>query len=354
MSNKTEQPTPKKLKDAVKKGQVAFSKDANNVLTYILGLAMIFLMAKAISAGFAEYYKETIQLIADDPMNPEVWNETASRALSLTFRLVAPIIFSITIFGVALNYGQVGVIFAFDSIKPKIEKLNPIAQLKNIFSVKGLFEFAKTLLKLGFVFLLGYVTVKGSLGDLLRLSLAPGEAVVPQGAQVARHFLTTIAIVFVGLGALDFAFQRWQWKKGLMMTKDEVKREYKESEGDPEIKAERKAIHQEIVNQDVSQGVARADAVVVNPTHLAIAIEYKKGITPAPKVTIKGRAHLAKKIIKLAKKRDIPIIRDITLAHALIDTKVDHYVPKELYEAVAEVLLFAWKIRRETGDGYGV
>lgn len=354
MSEKTEEPTPKKLKDARKKGQVAFSRDANNVMTYILGLALIFAVSRGIAAGFSEFYKEMIALISDDPMNSAVWGESASRALSLTFRKVAPVIFSITIFGIALSYGQVGVLFSADSMKPKLDKINPIKQLKNIFSVKGLFEFAKTLLKLFFVFLLGYITVKGSLGDLLRLSLAPGEAVVPQGAQVARHFLTTIALVFVGLGALDFAFQRWQWKKDLKMSKDEVKREYKESEGDPEIKAERKAIHQEIVNQDVQQGVARADAVVVNPTHLAIAIEYKKGVTPAPKVTIKGRAHLAKKIIKLAKKKDIPIIRDITLAHALIDTKVDHYVPKELYEAVAEVLLFAWKIRRETGDGYGV
>ncbi|HVS01992.1 MAG TPA: EscU/YscU/HrcU family type III secretion system export apparatus switch protein [Thermoanaerobaculia bacterium] len=350
MSNKTEQPTPKKLRDARKKGDVAFSKDANNVLTYLAGIALVFLTAKGIGHALEDYYRELLALAASDGLlDHEAWVEAVRRSLALSFRLLAPVVFPIAGIGLLLAYAQVGVIFTGESMKPKLDKLNPINQLKNIFSTKGLFEFGKTLVKLGMVFLLGWLTVQGSLAVLLRLGFSPTPAVLSQGAGVAKHFLWTVGLVFVGLGGLDFAFQRWQWKKKLMMTKDEVKREYKESEGDPLIKQERRQIHHEIINQDVQQAVVGADAVVVNPTHLAVAVAYKKGQMAAPKVAIKGRERLAKKIVKLARKHDVPIVRDRILARALFEVDVDAYVPQELYEAVAEVLMFAWRLRREAG-----
>src|SRR5207302_4435209 len=122
--------------------------------------------------------------------------------------------------------------------------------------------------------------------------------------------LWMVGIVFIGVAGLDFLFQRMQWKKKHKMSKDEVKQEYKESEGDPHIKQERKQIHHEIVNQDVEHAMSTADAVVVNPTHIAVAIEYKKGKMNAPKVTAKGQELLAKRILKIAKKRDVPVVRD--------------------------------------------
>ena len=352
MAEKTEPPSPKKLRDAKKKGDVAFSKDANSVLTYLLGISMIFATAGGIARGFANFYRNIIDMAMTAPLHSPNWSAASGEALRLTFVLIAPVIFAIAGFGLLLSYAQVGVIFTAENMKPKLSKLNPMQQLKGWFSMKGLFEFAKTLLKLGFVFLLGYMSIKGSIVAILRLGFLSTQHVFVQLADIAKDFLFTVGAVFVGLGALDFAFQRWQWKKKLKMSKDEIKREFKEDEGDPQIKGERKQIHMEIINQDVGQAVSKADAVVVNPTHVAVTVQYTKGQMAAPKVTAKGREVLARKIISLAKKKNVPIVRDITLAWALFEVDVDDYVPRELYEAVAEVLMFAWKIRREAGDGF--
>jgi flagellar biosynthetic protein FlhB len=346
---KTEEPTPKKLRDARKKGDVATSRDANSALTYLCGIALIFAVGGHIGAGFREFWQETIDLISQESLGPEVWPAAMSRTLTLSFRLLAPIVFPVAAFGVLVSFAQVGVLFSAESMKPSLNKLNPLNQLKNIFSAKGLFEFAKSVLKIACVFLLGYSAVSGSLALLLSLGHLPAESTLLVGSGVARSFLWTVGMVFVGIAALDFGFQRFQWKKKLKMSKDEVKREYKEQEGDPHIKQERKQIHHEIINQDVEKAVGSADAVVVNPTHYAVCVEYKKGQMAAPKVTAKGQELLARRIIKLAKKRDVPIVRDRRLARALFEVDVDNHVPRELYEAVAEVLMFAWKLRRERG-----
>lgn len=353
MSEKTEEPTPKKLRDARKKGNVAMSKDANSALTYLLAIALLYLGLRGLGTAFEVLYREGIALAGSQTFEPDVLAGAAIGAIKVTLRSLAPVIFPLAAFGVLVAFAQVGPLLSAESLKPKLSKLNPLAQLKNIFSVKGLFEFAKTVLKLGVVMLLGWLVIKGSMADILRLGLVPAEAMLPEAARIARHFLWIVGIVFVGLAGLDFGFQRWQWKKGLKMTKDEVKREYKEQEGDPEIKAERRSIHHELVNQDMPRAMATADAVVVNPTHFAVAIEYKKDRMAAPKVTAKGQSLIAQRIIRLAKKNDVPIVRDIKLARALYRVQLDDHVPKELYETVAEVLMFAWKVRREAGgDGF--
>lgn len=349
MSEKTEEPTAKKLQDARKKGDVAFSRDASSALTYLAGISLIFLTAGAMAAGFREMWQEAIDLVRQEAFGPDVWAGALRRTLTLTFRLLAPVVFPIALLGLLVGFAQVGVVLSGHSMKPDLKKLNPMNQLKGIFSVKGLFEFAKSLLKILVVFVLGYLAIRGSLALLLAIGYLPAPAMMSEGAGVAKHFLWTVGMAFVGLAGLDFFFQRKQWKKKLMMSKDEVKREYKESEGDPHVKQERKQIHHEIINQDVERAMETADAVVVNPTHLAVAVEYKKGRMGAPKVTAKGQELLAKRIVKIAKRRDVAIVRDRKLARALFEVDVDAHVPRELYEAVAEVLMFAWKLRREKG-----
>jgi flagellar biosynthetic protein FlhB len=346
---KTEEPTQKRLQDARKKGDVAVSKDANSALTYLAGITLIFFGGAAIQSGFRDFWQETIDLISMESFGPEIWPAVLQRTITLTFRMLAPILFPIVAFGVLVSFAQVGVLFSAESMKPSLNKLNPLSALKNIFSAKGLFEFAKSLLKISMVFLLGYSAVAGSLSVLLAIGHLPAESTLIVGSDVARKFLWMVGMVFVGIAGLDYFFQRVQWKKKLKMSKDEVKREYKESEGDPHIKQERKQIHHEIINQDVEKAVSTADAVIVNPTHFAVAVEYKKGQMNAPKVTAKGQELLAKRIIKLAKRKDVPIVRDRRLARALFSVDVDSHVPRELYEAVAEVLMFAWKLRRERG-----
>jgi flagellar biosynthetic protein FlhB len=349
MSEKTEEPTPKKLQDARKKGDVAMSRDASSAVTYLAGISLLFLTAGAMAAGFREIWQEVIELVRQEAFGADVFAGALRRALTLTFRMLAPVVFPVALVGLLMGFAQVGVILSGHSLKPSLGKLNPLNQLKGIFSVKGIFEFAKSLLKILVVFVVGYAAIRGSLQLLLSIGYLPARVMLSEGAGVARHFLWTVGMAFVGLAGLDYFFQRKQWKKKLMMSKDEVKREYKESEGDPHVKQERKQIHHEIINQDVEHAMKTADAVIVNPTHLAVAVEYRKGQMAAPKVTAKGQELLAKRIVKLAKRRDVAIVRDRKLARALFEVDVDSHVPRELYEAVAEVLMFAWRLRRERG-----
>ena len=351
MAEKTEQPTPKKLREARKKGNVAFSRDANSVATYIAGVVVLFLLAPAIMQLFSSLYREMIAMIATDPMAPDSWTGLMKHGLVGGLMVIAPFAFSLAIFGLALGLAQTGMNVSAENMKPKLNKLNPMNRLKQWFSPRGLFEFIKTLLKLLLVFFIGYLVIRGEIANIIRMVFLQPLEIAPYFQKLSKSILFRIAMVFAVVGAVDFFFQRKQWKKKLMMSKEEVKREFKESEGDPLIKSQRKQLHQQLINQSVPRAVARADVVTVNPTHLAVVLEYNREVMVAPKVTAKGQDHLARKIIELAKKHQVPIVRDITLTRALFEVEVDEYIPPELFEVVAEILLFAWKMREEAEAG---
>jgi type III secretion YscU/HrpY family protein len=350
MSDKTEEPTQKRLNDAKKKGDVAMSRDASGVGGYVAGVALLGATAAAISASFTFLYREAVARAGEQRLEPRSLLELLGASGEGILRASIPLVAAVAVAGVALGFAQVGVVLSAESLKPDLKKLNPLSKLKSWFSPKGMFELLKTFLKLACVLVLGYVAAKGSLTAVLRLGYTDAAATLRIVADLCRHFLLTIAVVFVGLGGADYIFQRKQWKKKLMMSKDEVKREYKEQEGDPHVKGHRKQLHQEMAMQDVGEAVRTADAVTVNPTHLAVALRYDRNTMVAPKVATKGRDALARKIVELAKKHEVPIVRDITLTRALFDLEIDANVPRELYAAVAEVLTFAWKVRQEEGE----
>lgn len=347
MAEKTEQPTPKKLREARKKGNVAFSRDANGVATYIAGVAVLFLIAPGVARLFTSLYTEMIHMMVTAPLSSDSWNGLMKHGLSGGLQIILPFVFSLAVVGLVLGLAQTGMNVSAENMKPKLNKLNPMNRLKQWFSPSGLFEFVKTLLKLFIVFFIGYLVIKSEIFNIIRLVFVQSLEIGPYFQKLSKSLLFRVAMVFAVIGAVDFFFQRKQWKKKLMMTKDEVKREFKESEGDPLIKGQRKQLHMQMISQSVPRAVARADAVTVNPNHLAVVIEYDRETMVAPKVTAKGQEHLARKIIELAKKYNVPIIRDVTLTRALFEVEVDEYIPEELFEAVAEVLLFAWKMREE-------
>lgn len=346
MGEKTEQPTAKKLREARRQGNVAMSKDASGVGVFLIAVALAFATATAAAAAFERLFREVVRAAAQGAAReaaPAFLGET----LGLVVRLSAPLLLAAAGVGLCLGLAQTGLAVSAQSLKPDLNKLNPGKQLKAWFSAKGMFELAKTLLKLATVLLLGYLTAAASLRTILRLGYAGPAAVALLAGGLGRSFLWRVGLVFVGVAGLDFGFQRWQWKKKLMMSKDDVKQEYKESEGDPHVKGHRRQLQHEMASGDVRRGVKRADAVVVNPTHLAVAIEYKRGETAPPRVTAKGRERTAQKIKSLARRHGVPVVRDVGLARALFALEVEDHVPGELYDAVAEILLLAWKLREE-------
>ncbi len=348
---KTEQPTEKKIRDARKKGQVFKSND--------LTQAFLFMTASAVLAFAGGRFVSDLEDIMRSFFAPEVLagqvtdTQMLARMGAAWFRalvMLAPMLIALAAIAGFVTFLQVRGLFSPEVLQPKLEKLNPLQGLKNIFAQSRTYiELIKNLLKFGIVFALVYVTLKGSLHDIVLASRVGLAESARLASTLMFQLLFRIGAVFVAVGAADFLLQKKLYTKNLMMTKDEVKREYKESEGDPTIKQARRQAHEELSSNNMMQNVPQADAVVVNPTHLAVAIRYDEGTMVAPRVTAKGREVMAAKIRELAETNKIPIVRNVTLAHGLFEVEVGREVPEDLYEAVAEVLNWVYQLSEAAG-----
>jgi flagellar biosynthesis protein FlhB len=349
MAEKTEEPTPKRLRDAKRDGNIAFSQDLPAAASFLGGMVLIVFWAPRIAAEFKRLFEAAVAAIpaVNGTRTDFLWQEPFRQASLGWLTATLPVLVVLTLAGVIAAMVQAGVTFTPKKLAPSFDKLNPAQGLKKIFSAKGAIELLKTAFKLAVVITIGYGAVAGAIEWILPLHRVELGAFYAILAKVARSFAFQVAFAFAVIAGFDYFLQWKQWKKGLMMSRDEVKREYKEQEGDPMVKSQRKALHQELANQQIVREVRLADAVVVNPTHLAVAVRYEKDGMAAPRVTAKGGGALAKEMLKVARRHDIPIVRDVPLAHALFAVEMGRYVPQDLYEAVAEVLLFARQLREQ-------
>jgi len=269
-------------------------------------------------------------------------------AWSKVLILMAPLLGALVIVSVAGNFIQVKSLFAPEVIKPKFEKLNPISGFKNIFfSPNTYLELAKNLIKFIVVLWVLYLAIKGSLRDIIPTAGMRLDQTASLAGRLMNSMMFKVGAVFAVLGAADFMIQKKLFMKKMKMSKEEVKQEYKEQEGDPHIKHMRKHLMHQLMHGSVAQNVPKATAVVANPTHLAVAIRYEEASMQAPRITAKGQDSMALKIIEIAKEHKVPVIRNIGLAHVLIDLEIGHEIPEDLYEAVAEVLNFVYQLAAE-------
>ncbi|MCY1515742.1 Yop proteins translocation protein U [compost metagenome] len=340
---KTEQPTGKKLREAREKGDVAHSKDFTQTL---LVLAMFgYMLGNA--HGIVESLGRLILLPSTLVGMPfeRALPVALDAALREAVALVLPFVLIVLIVGMFSEFLQVGVLLAFEKLKPSAKKLNVMANLKNMFSKKSLVELLKSLIKIAFLSVLVTLVVRDALPELMAVphsGLAGLEAGV---GGMMRTLVVNIAFAYVVISLADFIWQRMQYRKGLMMSKEEIKQEFKEMEGDPHIKHKRKHLHQEMVMHGAVANTRKASVLVTNPTHLAIAIYYEPGETPLPVVLAKGEGALAEQMMKAAREAGVPVMQNIPLARALMaDAQADQYIPSELIEPVAEVLRLVRKM----------
>jgi flagellar biosynthesis protein FlhB len=343
---KTEKPTPKKLREARKKGQVSKSKDITQ--------SVVFLTAAAVLAFAGPLFVASAKALFSDSFRPELLTgelraDEVMRRLGYgggqMLMLSAPFLAAVTVAAVAVEFLQVQALFAPEAIQFKADKLNFIKGLQNIFGKsKTYLELAKNLVKFAMVSGLLYFVVRGSLRDIILSARANPETTGKLGASLMFTLLFRVGILFLLLGAADFLLQKKLHLKELMMSKYEVKKEYKEDEGDPHIRHQRRHLHQQILAQSMVQNVPRASVVVVNPTHLAVAIQYDELSMSAPQVTAKGQEKMARSIRELAVKSGVPITRNVALAHSLFQVELGGEIPEELYEAVAEVLNWVYQL----------
>ncbi len=344
---KTEQPTPKRLREARKKGQVFKSRDLEAVVVLMaifgaLGLSYSFMVTelhKLMEACFG--------LVG----RPEIYMEDVYALGQMAFmsvvKLSAPILVAGTVLAAIAGFLQVGPVFSVEPLKPEMKKLNAIENLKNMMKPKTLVELLKNIVKIFAVFILAYTVLKGMLEPFLLTVTTSLEGSSKLGGMILMKFMIRFLILFLVIALIDLFLQRREYMKNLKMTKEEVKREYKEDEGDPLIKGHRRQLHMEMAMGDVRQKVKNADAVVTNPTHLAIALQYDKKNMVAPQVVAKGQRLFAEYIRELAKEYDIPIVRNVPLAWSLIELEIEDEIPEPLYVAVAEILSFVYRLKQD-------
>lgn len=339
MSDKTEQPTPKKLRDARNEGQIAKSQELPATATTIGLFLVVFVGWEYFFNVFSELFHLPI-IMMNRPFD-DIFYPTLFGVLICITKIVLPIILTVMLLGMVSNLIQVGFLFSVKAAMPKLSNMNPKQWFQKTFSVKNLVEFIKSSIK---VVVIGWVAMIVVKRHIISLQLIPRRgigAVFSSLGIIMFELAMYVSGVMVLLAALDYLFQRWQHLKKLKMSKDEVKREYKEMEGDAQIKSKRKQLHQELIAEGTAQTTRKATVLVTNPTRIAIALYYEEGETPLPMVIAKGEGALARRMVAAAKEEGIPIMQNVPLARALLsEGEENEYIPGSLIQQVADVLLW--------------
>ena len=343
-ASKTEDATPKKLEDARKRGQVAQSRDLN---TWIMLLAATLLIGTATPVMFADltdflrdFLAQAHTMSGTPGSIGMILTETARHGLSATF-LVFLALLAAAIVGPLM---QVGPLIAPEVLKPDLSKLSIIKGFGRLFSLKSIAEFVKGILKISTVGLVGFIMVYPYMsGAEHSIELAPTN-ILHEIKSLAIRMMTGILVALLAIALADLLFQKWEFGKQMRMTKQEIKDEYKQTEGDPFVKGKLKQIRMERARQRMMQNVPKADVVITNPTHFSVALQYDTDISDAPIVIAKGIDEIALRIRSVATENDIILFENPPLARTLYDTvELDQPIPEELYKAVAEIISFVYK-----------
>ena len=345
---KTEVPTEKKRRESREEGQVAFSKELSSAAL----LAGIVLTLVATSPIILDAMRQLMsQIFRDLAQRKELSIDSiftlSGEILSIILPAFAPFAAVIIFVGIFASVLQVGVLITFKAIAPKFNKISPLTGLKRLFSSQSLADFLKSMAKLIIVGFVGYLTYIDKITELNGLSVSTPESILIYNFTVVAEVAGKIVLALVAIAIFDYFYQRWHHEQQLMMTKQEVKDETKQTEGDPQLKARIRQIQREMSNARMMQEVPKADAVIVNPTHFSVAILYDRDVMTAPEVIAKGADHLALRMRTVARENNVPILERPELARDLYaNVEIGDDIPERFYKAIAEILAFVYRLRK--------
>ncbi|MCL2820531.1 MAG: flagellar biosynthesis protein FlhB [Oscillospiraceae bacterium] len=345
---KTEKATAKKRRDSKRKGQVRRSTDVNAALCAIIMFGLLFAIWEWITGQMTEIFREnlgtqSIKMVSEG-MNHDQISALFLRILGSFFIIIAPMLVAALVAGVAANILQIGWMFSTETLKVKLNKINPVNGLKQLFSPRKLVDLAKNILKIS---LLGYVAYSDYIVLMEKFNAYVGQDIYVSFVDIMRTaFLLAlkmcIAMVFIAVA--DFLYTTWKYEKDLRMSKQEVKDEYKMMEGDPKIKGKIRQKQMQMSAMRMMQQVPEADVVITNPTHFAVALAYRESESSAPVVLAKGQDYIAHKIRETAMDHGIEIVENPPLAQSLFKAcEVNDEIPEDLYQAVADILVFVYR-----------
>ncbi len=358
--DKTELPTPKRLRDARKKGDVAKSKDVGAAVVIAAWLALLAFGTAFVGGQLYVFTQDSIRLAVDQPFD-QALGTIITDFVFVVLKIAACTLVPIAIIATFAEYAQIGTIITTEKLKPSLDKMNPVEGLKRMFGVEGLVELLKTLVKVLLVIGITYIIINSTLKETSALvRFAHWSPVAGTGPMAAAaifeifHKLTIslfgmIVFAFAFVAILDRLYSQHSFIKKMKMSRRDIMQEYKDDEGDPHVKAARREMHQEWANQNAVGSAGSAAALLVNPTHLAIAIDYDADDCPVPMIAAKGEGPLAAAMREEAEKSGVPIIRNIATARRLwARGEVGEIIPEDMFDAIAEVIL--WARKAKTGN----
>ena len=341
--DKTEEPTPKKIEDAYKDGNVPKSQDTAGILSIIVALATLFFLFPTIINGTKTIYIEAISYHSIG-INRENISSLMIQVIFETIKMILIIAFPVAIAGIIGNIAQFGFNFTTKPLTPDFKKIDPIKGLKNLFSMKKMLDGVKITAKVGVAFGVGFYIFLGFIDELPTVVLFNMFQQLDWLVDKAIILAGVMVIVFAIFAAIDLVLTRKDYFNKLKMSKQEIKDEYKNMEGNPEIKSKIKQKQMEMAKKRMMGEVPNADVVVTNPTHYAVALKYEKEKSDVPIVTAKGIDNIAQKIKEIARENDVPVVENKSLARALYaQVDIDQPIPTELFQAVAELLTYVYK-----------
>jgi len=342
---KTEQPTERRRREIRNRGQVARSLEINSASILLASFCIFFVFRKhflnqfhQIMAGFfsiSSSYSFTLPNIRNLFINI-MWRY---------FSILMPVFILVAIVGIAVNVMQVGFLFTGEPLKPKMEKISPLAGAKRLFSRRSLETLVKDILKIIVVGWIGYSSIRGMMDNILGMAGSSAAQIISFTGLSVFRIAMKILVGYVILAILDYAFQRWDYENSIKMTRQEIREEMKQYEGDPLLRARVRSVQREMARRRMMEAVPEAEVVITNPTEIAVALSYELGMS-APVVVAKGRKIIAEKIRMIAEEAGVPIIENVILAQALYKAvDVGYPIPEELFTAVAEVLAYIYQLK---------
>jgi len=339
--------TPRKLEQARKEGQVVKSKDFSMAVSLLVLFSVIFGLAPFIWHQIVQLYTLLYEQIPHARIDEIGMTYIMTVTLKCAVLIIGPILFIAAFVAALADFIQVGPLFATAPLVPKLDKLNPSKYFKNLISVKTLFELFKNIVKVLLLGYIGWTVYRAHIESILMLAAIDNNfAVMIEFGKLLGEFIFKACIAFLVISAADYGVTKWKFLKDQKMSFKEIKDEYKNTEGDPNVKAALRQRRMQMLQQGMMDAVPDADFVVTNPTHVACALKYNQEEMASPMLVAKGTELIAKKIIDIAKEHSVPVIENAPVARAIFKlVDLNQMIPPELYKAVAEILLFVYKMK---------
>lgn len=350
---RTEEATARRRQDFRERGQVARSREVNNVAVLLGGLVLLTFSAPVAYSALVGEMRFALGDALARPVTMQSAQELLGGATLRGMGALAPVACGLLVVGLLAAYGQVGLMVTPESVMPKLSKVDPVRGLKRVFSLRALMVAGLALVKLAIIAAVFYLAVRSRLPALFPLVEARAGEVFGTLCRTVAMVSFQVCAVLVVVALADFGYQRWEHERKMRMTRQEQREEMKRLEGDPLVKSRIRQMQREVASRRMMQDLPDADAVVTNPTHYAVALRYDAAAMEAPKVVAKGRDYLAEKIKEVARQHSIPFVEDPFLARALYrSVEVGQEVPYALYQVVARVLSYVYQLRRRLPTRY--